>query len=65
MPLYDYKCTSGHRFDRIVPHALSSTKQVCPECKAPAQRQLCAPAFALKGTGWCDKGRPIAGKVDA
>lgn len=42
MPLHDYRCSEGHRFERLVPLALLSAQQSC-ECGAPAQRLLSAP----------------------
>lgn len=45
MPLHDYQCGEGHRFERFVPLADLSEPQGC-ECGAPAQRLVCAPALA-------------------
>lgn len=42
MPLYDYRCGEGHRFERLVPLARFSEPQSC-ECGAVAQRLPCAP----------------------
>lgn len=42
MPLYDYKCGEGHRFERAVPLALFHAVQEC-DCGAPAQRMISAP----------------------
>ena len=59
MPLYDFKCPSGHTFDAL---AKPEEPRDCPQCGAPAARQPGTPAFALKGAGWTDKGRRVAGK---
>jgi putative FmdB family regulatory protein len=42
MPLYDFKCGEGHRFERHVPLALFSEVQAC-DCGAPSQRLVSAP----------------------
>jgi putative FmdB family regulatory protein len=53
MPIYAYKCAScGHAQDEMqkVSDALLT---VCPSCgKAEYAKQVTAPGFALKGTGW-------------
>lgn len=60
MPLYDFKGTCGHTFD-----ALSKPDVTIPcRCGTPgctAERLLGAPGFRLKGEGYSDKGRPVAG----
>ena len=53
MPIYAYRCAScGHRKDVLQklsdPHLTE-----CPSCHAQAfSRQVSAPAFQLKGSGW-------------
>lgn len=42
MPLYDFSCPEGHRFERFVPLAKFSDPQRC-ECGAPSQRLVSAP----------------------
>lgn len=68
MPLYDYRCD-----------ACGATKTVLQKCDDPApvcapgpngdhgamQRALNAPAFVLKGAGFTDGGRKVAGKSRA
>ena len=52
MPLYEYKCVKcGHRFDKIESVSSSISKK-CPKCGAKAERQISAPAFQFKGSGW-------------
>ena len=34
MPIYDYECTAGHRFEVIKPMAMSQTSEACRECGA-------------------------------
>lgn len=53
MPIYEYQCDScGHNLEalqRIVDKPLRK----CPDCgKAKLKRQLSAPMFLLKGSGW-------------
>lgn len=42
MPLYDFKCGSGHRFDRLVKLADFDVPQLC-QCGEGAERQVSAP----------------------
>lgn len=42
MPLYDFRCLSGHRFERFVPLAQFEAVQDC-ECGDRAMRQVSAP----------------------
>jgi len=52
MPLYEYKCPScGTRFERIQKFS-DPPEASCPNCQAPAQRQLSPPAIQFKGSGW-------------
>lgn len=39
MPLYDFKCSEGHRFERVVPLAHFDDEQHC-ECGAISQRLI-------------------------
>lgn len=58
MPLYDFRCTSGHKFERVVPLANFSDPQNCT-CGAPANRLISAPMFSVENVGYdC----PITGK---
>lgn len=42
MPLYDFRCADGHRFDRFVPLAHFGDRQSC-ECGHEATRLVSAP----------------------
>src|SRR5690242_19383039 len=42
MPLYDFQCADGHRFERFVPLAHFGDRQTC-ECGAGASRSISAP----------------------
>jgi putative FmdB family regulatory protein len=53
MPIYEYLCGEcGHALDAL--QKISDEPLVyCPQCGAPAlKRQLSAPRFRLKGSGW-------------
>lgn len=52
MPLYDYLCPAGHRFDVFLPMSASHTDQVCPHCSALAAKQLSAPAVRGDYSGY-------------
>ncbi|MDZ4160485.1 MAG: FmdB family zinc ribbon protein [Burkholderiales bacterium] len=53
MPIYAYKCEScGHTKD-VLQKMSEDPLTVCPQCgDSTFQKQLTAPGFQLKGTGW-------------
>ena len=53
MPIYAYRCDAcGHQKD-VLQKMSDPTLTVCPSCGTESfARQLSAPAFQLKGTGW-------------
>ena len=51
MPVYDYRCEKGHRFEAVQSMSDKPIKK-CEECGAPAQRVLHAPAIHFKGSGF-------------
>lgn len=64
MPIYAYRCDScGVRKD-VLQKVSDAPLTVCTECGAPSfHKELTAPAFQLKGTGWYvtdfrDNGKP-------
>jgi len=64
MPIYAYRCDScGARKD-VLQKVSDAPLTVCTECGAPSfHKELTAPAFQLKGTGWYvtdfrDNGKP-------
>ena len=65
MPVYDYKCVKGHRFETF--QSMSDTPLTkCEECGAKAERVLHAPAIHFKGSGFHNtdygtKTRPVGG----
>jgi putative FmdB family regulatory protein len=69
MPIYAYRCDAcGHRQD-VLQKMSDPTLSVCPACGAESfARQLSAPAFQLKGTGWYvtdfrDNGKKAGGEA--
>lgn len=54
MPMYEYQCAACGHSDTLLEKVGSSSTKKCPECgKLRAfKRQLSAPSFHLKGTGW-------------
>jgi putative FmdB family regulatory protein len=53
MPIYAYKCEScGHAKD-VLQKISDAPLTDCPACGAPKfSKQLSAPGFQLKGSGW-------------
>jgi putative FmdB family regulatory protein len=74
MPLYEYRCDAcGQPFEVI--QKFSEVSETCRLCgKGPVHRQVSAPGFQFKGTGWyitdyAQKGKAggdtAGGKADA
>lgn len=53
MPIFDYQCEAcGHTFDALQKVGEGPLRK-CPECgKLKLKKQLAAPNFHLKGSGW-------------
>ena len=51
MPIYDYLCPDGHRFE-VVQRFSDEPIAVCEVCGKPVQRVLHAPAVHYKGKGF-------------
>jgi putative FmdB family regulatory protein len=51
MPLYEYECEAGHRFEKILKFS-DPPLETCPTCGQPVHKLVSSPAFHLKGTGW-------------
>ena len=53
MPIFDYQCEAcGHTFD-VLQKAGEGALRKCPKCgKLRLRKQLAAPNFHLKGSGW-------------
>jgi putative FmdB family regulatory protein len=53
MPTYEYKCPTGHSFEKFYPTMNDHRRVKCPVCGRPAQRQISSGAgFVLKGSGF-------------
>ncbi|HRC63168.1 MAG TPA: zinc ribbon domain-containing protein [Dehalococcoidia bacterium] len=51
MPLYDYQCEAGHRYEKRESFG-APAQQPCDQCGKPARRLLNAPPIVFKGSGW-------------
>lgn len=51
MPLYEYECEAGHRFELIRKFS-DPPLEKCPTCGAPVHKLISSPAFQFKGSGW-------------
>ena len=51
MPIYEYLCPDGHRFD-VVQRFSDEPVTVCEVCGKPVHRVLHAPAVHYKGKGF-------------
>lgn len=53
MPIYEYKCSHcGHQFEAIQKIS-DDPLLLCPNCdKNGLKKQVTAPSFRLKGSGW-------------
>jgi len=53
MPIYAYRCDSCAARKDVLQKVSDAPLTVCTECGAPSfHKELTAPAFQLKGTGW-------------
>ena len=51
MPLYEYQCEQGHRFERIQKFS-DPPVDTCPTCQSPVRKLLSSPAIQFKGSGF-------------
>ena len=57
MPIFDYICPNPecqHTFDELAKS--SDTVVECPKCTTVSKRQISAPSFILKGSGFYSSG---------
>ena len=69
MPLYEYECQNGHRFEKILQKFSDPQVTACPTCGAPVQKLMSSPAIQFKGSGfyitdYAKKDSTPAGKTD-
>ena len=55
MPLYDYECEAGHRYEKQQPFG-SPAQHPCEQCGRLARRQFSTPKVVRKGEGWRSAG---------
>ncbi len=51
MPLYEYECENGHRFE-VIQKFSDPLVQVCPTCGSAVHKLMSSPAIQFKGSGW-------------
>ncbi len=51
MPVYEYRCTKGHTYEKTEGFSAPVT-QKCSQCNARALRQISMPAVIFKGSGF-------------
>jgi putative FmdB family regulatory protein len=51
MPLYEYECAAGHRFELIRKFA-DPPLEKCPTCGEPVHKLFSSPAIQFKGSGF-------------
>ncbi|MEX0682081.1 MAG: zinc ribbon domain-containing protein [Dehalococcoidia bacterium] len=51
MPVYEYRCTKGHDFEKTEGFS-APTMQKCIVCGARARRQISMPSVIFKGSGF-------------
>jgi putative FmdB family regulatory protein len=63
MPIYDYVCDQGHRFEVI--HGIHDAGPTeCPVCHSTNVRKgFVAPTIHFKGSGWAKKDRSTTAKT--
>ena len=53
MPLYEFRCPSGHNFEKFYRSIGSAASQEnCPECGAMAERLISTAGLIFKGSGF-------------
>lgn len=62
MPIYEYKCQSCEQLIEVMQRMSDDPLTTCKNCGGDLKKQISAPAFQFKGTGWyvtdyADKGK--------
>ena len=52
MPLYEYRCLRCGRRSEVLQKMNEAPLTVCPDCGGQLQKQVSAPSFQFKGSGW-------------
>ena len=61
MPLYEYRCEACGRRIEVLQRLAEAPLTVCPDCGGALRKQVSAPAFQFKGSGWHVTDYPPAG----
>jgi putative FmdB family regulatory protein len=69
MPVYEYGCEAGHRFE-VTQKFSDPPITTCQACAQPVSKLISAPAIMFKGSGWyitdySDKMKPTAAKQNS
>ena len=51
MPIYEYRCSKGHEYERAEGFD-APPEQTCPTCGSRSRRQISLPAVVFKGRGF-------------
>lgn len=51
MPIYEYGCTAGHRFE-VTQRLNDPPLTACQVCELPVSKLISASAISFKGSGW-------------
>jgi putative FmdB family regulatory protein len=51
MPVYEYECGAGHRFE-VTQKFSDRPITACQTCAQPVSKLISAPAIMFKGSGW-------------
>ena len=52
MPIYEYKCLKCSQQFEILQKISDEPLKKCEDCGGEVKKQISAPAFRLKGSGW-------------
>jgi putative FmdB family regulatory protein len=53
MPLYEFRCSSGHDFEKFYRSMSSApSEEICPECGKLAARVMSVAGLSFKGSGF-------------
>ena len=53
MPLYEFRCSSGHEFEKFYRSiGAAPPEEKCPECGIKAERRISAAGLVFKGSGF-------------
>ena len=68
MPIYEYRCSKGHEYERAEGFKAPS-EQTCPKCGGRSRRLISMPAVIFKGSGFYStdnrKGSSASGDGDS